>query len=93
MGTIRSTFSKLFDDTRPKVNATRTSKEYKEFAKSYGLYHSIQSAANYDITKVRKIYKEYLITFFEYLTYMSDKAIADDFQNKFEDKLRKQKIR
>ena len=29
--------------------------------------------------------------FFQYLTYMSDKAIADEFQDKYMDKLRKQK--
>ena len=93
MERIRNTFPKLFDNSRPKANSFRTSKEYKEFAKSYGLYHSIQSSADFDLTKVRKILKEYLINFFEYLTYMQDKAIADEIQNKFEDKLRKQKIK
>ena len=29
--------------------------------------------------------------FFEYLNYMQDKAIADEFQDKYMDKLRKQK--
>ena len=29
--------------------------------------------------------------FFEYLTYMSDKGIADEFQDKYLEKLRKQK--
>ena len=29
--------------------------------------------------------------FFEYLTYMQDKSIADEFQDKYLDKLRKQK--
>lgn len=29
--------------------------------------------------------------FFEYLTYMSDKSLADEFQDKYMDKLRKQK--
>lgn len=29
--------------------------------------------------------------FFEYLTYMQDKALADEFQDKYLDKLRKQK--
>lgn len=29
--------------------------------------------------------------FFEYLTYMSDKATADEFQDKYLEKLRKQK--
>ena len=29
--------------------------------------------------------------FFEYLTYMQDKALADEFQDKYIDKLRKQK--
>lgn len=29
--------------------------------------------------------------FFEYLTYMSDKQIADEFQDKYLEKLRKQK--
>ena len=31
------------------------------------------------------------MAFFEYLTYSQDKAIADDFQDKYLDKLRKQK--
>jgi hypothetical protein len=93
MERIRTTFSKLFDGKQPKVGVNRTCKEYKEFAKAYGLYHSIQSACDYDITKVRKVFKEYLTTFFEYLTYMSDKAIADDFQHKFEEKMRKSKMK
>ena len=29
--------------------------------------------------------------FFAYLTYMQDKALADEFQDKYMDKLRKQK--
>lgn len=29
--------------------------------------------------------------FFQYLTYMQDKMIADEFQDKYMDKLRKQK--
>ena len=29
--------------------------------------------------------------FFEYLTYMQDKAIADEFQDEYLEKLRKQK--
>lgn len=91
MERIRTIFFKLFDGKQPKIGTNKTCKEYKEFAKSYGLYHSIQSAANYDITKVREIFKEYLITFFEYLTYMSDKAIADDYQFKYEEKMRKLK--
>lgn len=93
MERIRTTFSKLFDSNRVKVGAGRTSKEYKEFAKAYGLYHTIASSADYDITKIRKIFKEYLIVYFEYLVYMSDKAIADEYQHKFEEKLRKAKIK
>lgn len=31
------------------------------------------------------------MAFFEYLTYSQDKAIADEFQDKYIDKLRKQK--
>ena len=81
----------MFSDKFNKGGRNRTCKEYKEFAKAYGLYHSIQSAADFDLTKVRKIFKEYLVTFFEYLNYMQDKAIADEFQDKYMDKLRKQK--
>ena len=33
------------------------------------------------------------MVFFEHLNYMSDKAIADEEQRKFEDSLRKQKIK
>ena len=93
MGDIRDTFPKLFNGVKYQVGGNRTCKEYKEFAKAYGLYHSIQSASDYDITKARKIYQEYLMFFFEYLSYMQDKAIADDFQRKYEDKQRKLKQR
>lgn len=93
MERIRTTFSKLFDGRGFKVGVGRTSKEYKKFCKAYGLYNTISSSADYDITKIRKIFKENLIIYFEYLTYMSDKAIADEFQHKYEEKLRKAKIK
>jgi hypothetical protein len=34
-----------------------------------------------------------LISFFEYLIYMGDKAIADEAQFKYDEKLRKAKIK
>ena len=90
---IRTTFHKLFDGKGYKGNSFKVCKERKELAKIYGLYHSIQSAADYDFTKIRKIYKEPLISFFEYLIYMGDKAIADEAQFKYDEKLRKAKIK
>lgn len=88
---IRDTFKKLFSGGGYKSGRNRTCKEYKEFAKAWGIFHSIASAADYKITEIRKIYQENLMFFFEYLTYMQDKSLADEFQDKYMDKLRKQK--
>ena len=91
LGRIRNTFPKLFGGSSYQGRRNRTCKEYKEFTKAWSLYHSIASAADYKITEIREIFKQNLMFFFEYLTYMQDKAIADEFQDKYMDKLRKQK--
>ena len=91
MSRISLTFAKLFSSSNYQGRRSKTCKEYKEFTKAWNLYHSIASAADYKITEIRKIFGENLMFFFEYLTYYQDKMIADEFQDKYLEKLRKQK--
>lgn len=86
---IRNSFTKVFNDTRPPIKGY--CRAYQQFARSYGLTHTIVSMGDSNVIQIERIRRMYLLDFLTLLTYQTDRAYAEKSQDEFDDNKRKQK--
>ena len=80
-------FASLFDDRR--TTGRPIVAGYSEFAKRWGWQKTLFSLADENILQVDKIQKMLATTVLNYLSYLKDKAIAEEQQEKYDEQLRK----
>ena len=82
------TFPKLFNgqgSTKPR------SPEFRRFCQAYSWQRIAYVLADEKVQEVEKINQMYLTDIFFYMTYLGDKTIADEADEKFQEGLRKAK--
>ena len=67
------------------------SAEYREFASKWGNIKTLYEIADEKIEKVAEIYQMYLADYFQFLSYMIEKAEMDEKENAYQDMIRKAK--
>lgn len=67
------------------------SKAYRDFAEKWGAVKTLYDIADEKIEKIEKIYQIYLTDYLQYLSFMIEKNIVEEEEDKFQDNLRKAK--
>lgn len=88
MGDIRDTYPTVYGGGRRNKPHSQT---YRDFASKWGSLKTLYEIADEKIEKVGEIYQIYLNDYFQYLSYMIEKADMDDDEQAFQDALRKAK--
>ena len=89
MELIREQYPTIFGQSqRP---SKPTSIEYREFSKKWNWKKTFIELSNEEIVKFKETAQIYLTTTLEFLSYQIDKSIAEEYEDKFQDNIRKQK--
>ena len=88
MADVRDTFPVVYSGGR---RNKAHSKGYKDFNEAWGMQKVLFQLAGEEITKIAEVNQIYLSDAFTFLTYLIQKADADEEEDSFQDALRKAK--
>ena len=89
MGTIRDTFPSLFTGNggyrRPIAGG------YRAFTEKWGIQRIAYTLTNENIAMAEKVSGMFATSVLQYMSYLKDKNMAEEEEDKFQENLRKQK--
>lgn len=89
MEDIKSTFPSLYDGNT--ANRKPIANRNREHMEKFGLQKTLFDLGHQNILEIEKIQKTNLTTIMFFLTYLKDKAIAEEAQDQLDEQIRKSK--
>lgn len=89
MGSIVEQYPVVFGEAKRPYKPH--SEAIKDFQRKWNWQKTLYELANEEIEKVGKVSQMYLTTVLQYISYLTDKSIAEELEDEFQDRIRQQK--